>query len=448
MDAREAALLALNDCQRQGGWSDAILKKRLSTAGLDSRDGALATQLCFGVLQNQLLLDFYLSHFSHIPLKRMEGRVVQALRLGGYQMLFLDRIPHSAAVDRSVELTRKYCKNPRAAGMVNGILRNLERSLEHLPAIPRTDPAGYLSTLYSHPEWLVREFLTALGSDETAKLLAANNSRAPITAMVNITKTTPEELAASLEAEGVRTRPHPWLEDCLVLSKTGNLERLAAFQTGLFYIQDPASKLAALVLDPEPGMRVLDCCAAPGGKSFAAAIQMEGRGEVISCDIHPHKKKLIRAGADRLGLGNIVPVTADGKVFCPEWESAFDRVLVDAPCSGLGVIRKKPDVRYKDPQALAGLPEVQRAILEAAARYVRPGGVLVYSTCTILRRENEGVMEAFLADHREYRAEEFRLPDPIGDTEAGMLTLWPHRQGTDGFFICKLRKESTFFEAK
>ena len=340
MDAREVSLLALNDCQRQGGWSDAILKKRLASAGLDSRDGALATQLCFGVLQNRLLLDFYLSHFSSLPLKRMEGKVVEALRLGAYQMLFLEKIPHSAAVNTSVELTRKHCKNPRAAGMVNGILRSLERNLEQLPAIPQTEPAAYLSTLYSHPEWLVQEFLTAIGTEETARLLAANNTQAPITAMVNTTKTTVEKLAEALEGEGVQTQPHPWLADCLILSKTGNLERLAAFREGLFYIQDPASKLAALALDPQPGMQVLDCCAAPGGKSFACAIQMEDRGEVISCDLHPHKKKLIQAGADRLGLTGITPMTADGKVFRPEWESSFDRVLVDAPCSGLGVIRK------------------------------------------------------------------------------------------------------------
>ncbi len=441
MDAREVSLLALNDCQRQGGWSDAILKKRLASAGLDSRDGALATQLCFGVLQNRLLLDFYLSHFSSLPLKRMEGKVVEALRLGAYQMLFLEKIPHSAAVNTSVELTRKHCKNPRAAGMVNGILRSLERNLEQLPAIPQTEPAAYLSTLYSHPEWLVQEFLTAIGTEETARLLAANNTQAPITAMVNTTKTTVEKLAEALEGEGVQTQPHPWLADCLILSKTGNLERLAAFREGLFYIQDPASKLAALALDPQPGMQVLDCCAAPGGKSFACAIQMEDRGEVISCDLHPHKKKLIQAGADRLGLTGITPMTADGKVFRPEWESSFDRVLVDAPCSGLGVIRKKPDIRYKDPSPLAGLPGVQRAILDNAARYVKPGGALVYSTCTLLRRENEDVVRGFLSDHPEYRTEAFRLPEHVGDGGVGMLTLWPHRQGTDGFFISKLRKE-------
>jgi 16S rRNA (cytosine967-C5)-methyltransferase len=325
--------------------------------------------------------------------------------------------------------------------MVNGILRNLERSLDSLPAIPRENPVSYLSVLYSHPEWLVEEFLTALGSEETARLLAANNSQAPITAMVNTTKTTAEGLAEALAEEGVTARPHPWLADCLVLSKTGNLERLAAFQEGLFYVQDPASKLSALALGPEPGMRVLDCCAAPGGKSFAAAIQMEGGGEVVSCDLHPHKKKLIQAGADRLGLKNITPLTADGKVFRPQWDSAFDRVLVDAPCSGLGVIRKKPDIRYKDPEPLKDLPQVQRAILDNAARYVKPGGVLVYSTCTLLRRENEAVALGFLADHPHFKAEGFPLPECVGDARTGMLTLWPHRQGTDGFFICRLRRE-------
>lgn len=440
MDAREVALLSLNACQRQGGWSDNILKKQLSQAGLDSRDGALATQLCFGVLQNQLLLDFYLSKFSNLPLKRMEGKVVQALRLGAYQMLFLTKIPHSAAVNRSVEMTRTHCKNPRAPGMVNGILRSLERNLDNLPTIPQTDPVSYLSVLYSTPEWLVKEFLLTLGEGETAKLLAANNTRPPITAMVNTVKTTPDALMEQLKEERVEAQPHPWLEDCLILSKTGDLEQLKAFQEGLFYIQDPASRLAVQAAGAKPGMRVLDCCAAPGGKSFAAAIAMENQGEVISCDLHPHKKKLIQAGADRLGLSMVKPMTADGKMFRPEWEEAFDMVLVDAPCSGLGVIRKKPDIRYKDPEPLAGLPEIQKAILDNAQRYVRPGGVLLYSTCTVLCRENEQVAEDFLARHPDFKGEDFTLPGAIGTSEGGMITLWPHRHGTDGFFICKLRK--------
>ena len=441
MDAREAAMLALNACQRQGGWSDGALKKQLSAAELSGRDAALATQLCFGVLQNQMLLDFYLSKFSNIPLKRMEGKVVQTLRLGAYQMLFLTRIPHSAAVNSAVALVKAHCKNPRAAGMVNGILRSMERSLQNMPVIPQGEPVAYLSTLYSHPEWLVKEFILSLGEEETAQLLAADNSQPPTAVMVNTTRTTAETLKAMLEADHVEAEPHPWLENCLLLSRTGDLERLEAFQQGLFYVQDPASRLSVLAAGAKPGMRVLDCCAAPGGKSFAAAIAMENQGEIVSCDLHPHKKKLIQAGADRLGLTIITPKTADGKVFRPEWERAFDLVLVDAPCSGLGVIRKKPDIRYKDPAPLADLPAVQLDILRNAARYVRPGGTLMYSTCTLLYRENGEVVETFLAENKAYKAETFTLPGPVGPVQSGSVTLWPHRHGTDGFFISKMRRE-------
>ena len=441
MDAREAAMLALNACQRQGGWSDGALKKQLAAAELSGRDAALATQLCFGVLQNQMLLDFYLSKFSNIPLKRMEGKVVQTLRLGAYQMLFLTRIPHSAAVNSAVTLVKTHCKNPRAAGMVNGILRSMERSLQNMPVIPQGDPVAYLSTLYSHPEWLVKEFILSLGEEETAQMLAADNSQPPTAVMVNTTRTTAEELKAMLEADHVEAEPHPWLENCLLLHRTGDLERLEAFQQGLFYVQDPASRLSVLAAGAKPGMKVLDCCAAPGGKSFAAAIAMENQGEIVSCDLHPHKKKLIQAGADRLGLTIISPKTADGKVFRPEWENAFDLVLVDAPCSGLGVIRKQPDIRYKDPAPLADLPAVQLDILRNAARYVKPGGTLMYSTCTLLYRENGEVVETFLAENNSYKAEAFPLPGPVGLVQGGSVTLWPHRHGTDGFFISKMRRE-------
>ena len=441
MDAREVALLTLNACERQGGWSDGALKKQIASAGLDSRDAGLATQLCFGVLQNRVLLDFYLSKYSSIPLKRLEGKVLQALRIGLYQMLFLTRVPNSAAVDRAVALTRTHCKNPRAPGMVNAILRNLERNLDRLPTIPEGDPAAYYATLYSHPVWLVEELLEQLGSEGTAAFLQADNSQPPITAMVNTVKTDLQGLAQALQAEKVGLEPHPWLDGCVVLSRSGNLEEREAFQEGLFYVQDPASRLAVLALDPEPGMKVLDVCAAPGGKSFAAAIRMEDRGEIWSCDLHPHKKNLIQKGAERLGLTSIRARTADGKVRIPEWEGVFDRVLVDAPCSGLGVIRKKPDIRYKDPAPLAGLPQVQGTILDNAAGYVKPGGVLVYSTCTILDRENRGVTDAFLAAHPEFRRESFLLPGPAGEIPEGQITLWPQVHGTDGFYICKLRKD-------
>ena len=441
MDAREVALLTLNACQRQGGWSDGVLKKQLSTAGLDNRDAALATQLCFGVVQNQFLLDFYLSNFSNIPLKRMEGKVIQALRLGAYQLLFMDKIPHSAAVNRSVDLVKRHCKNQRAVGMVNAVLRSLERSLDNLPVIPNHDTVNYLSILYSHPEWLVKEYMHELDVDETTKLLAAHNAQPPMTVMVNTTKVTQEVLARELTACGVEVQLHPWLSDCLILSKTGNLEHLRSFQEGWFYVQDPASRLAIQALDPQPGDKLLDCCAAPGGKSFACAIAMKNEGNIISCDLHPHKKKLIQAGANRLGLSCIEANTLDARTFREEWAGAFDKIVVDAPCSGLGVIRKKPDIRYKEPGELDALPSIQLDILRNTCRYVKSGGTLLYSTCTVRKGENEGVVNTFLNERPEFKAERFTLSGPAGACEDGMVTLWPHRHGTDGFFICKLRKE-------
>lgn len=440
MDAREVALLTLYNCQRQGGWSDGVLKKQIAAAGLDSRDAALATNLCFGVVQNQMLLDFYLSKFSSIPLSRMENKVLQSLRLGVYQMLFLSKIPHSAAVDRSVAMVKQHSRNPRTSGMVNAILRNFQRSMDYLPTISKQNSVEYLSTLYSHPAWLVERLLDRLGEEETTALLQANNAQPPITAQVNTIKTDSLSLKQRLEEAGVGVEIHPWLPDCLILSRTGNLEGLSAFQEGLFYIQDAASRLAVLASGAERGMKVLDTCAAPGGKSFGCAIQMGGEGEIISCDLHPHKKKLIAAGAKRLDLSIVTPKTADGKVFRPEWEEQFDCVLVDAPCSGLGVIRKKPDIRYKDPEPLAQLPEIQMEILENAARYVKKGGTLLYSTCTILSCENEEIVLKFLEAHSEFSAQPIHLPGPVGTAENGMITLWPHRHGTDGFFVAKLRK--------
>jgi len=227
-----------------------------------------------------------------------------------------------------------------------------------------------------------------------------------------------------------------------VIRETGDLEQLDSFRDGEFYVQDPASRLAVMAADVRPGMRVLDACAAPGGKSFALSIAMENTGEVISCDLHPHKKKLMEAGAKRLGLDCMKPQTADATMFRDEWEEAFDLVVADVPCSGLGVIRKKPDIRFKDMEPLESLPEVQSRILDNVSRYVKPGGVLLYSTCTLLERENEHIVNAFLESHKDFAAESFQLPEPIGVVQEGMLTLWPHRNDTDGFFFARLRRKA------
>ena len=437
--AREAALRTLTACEKQGAWSDGYLKRILRESGLDSRDAALATRLCFGVLQNRLLLDWHLAQFCTTKLEKLDLNVLCILRTAAYQLLFLDKIPPSAAVNEAVSLTKKYCRNPRAAGMVNAVLRAMLRS-EQLPEPTGSDELERLSIQYSHPRWLAETFADRLGLAETEALLAADNAQPPTTAQVNTFRASAEEVASLLETEGVEVKPHPWLKDCLELSGTGDLERLRAYQDGLFYVQDAAARLAVTGLELAPGLQVLDCCAAPGGKSFAAAIDLKNRGEVHSCDIHPHKIKLLEAGRDRLGLDIVSPMLQSAALRREDWVERFDAVLCDVPCSGLGIIRKKPDIRYKDPAPLAGLPKVQRAILDNCCAYVRPGGTLLYATCTLLRRENEDVVETFLSNHPEFSLTPLALPIPGG--ENGMMTFWPHIHGTDGFFAARLtRKE-------
>lgn len=432
MGARTTALSVLIACRRQGAFSDGALKEYSRRDGLDRRDAALAARLCYGVEQNRLLLDFYLSRFVRGKLKDLQPVVLDILRLGAYQIVFLDKVPDAAAVNEAVAQTKKYA-NARAAGLVNGVLRSLGRAKDALPEPPD------LATKYSHPTALTALLQESLGA-ETEAFLRADNE-APETMLQWNPLRGPEATARqALDEAGIRWEAHPWLPGCYLVRGTGDLRELEVFASGLVYVQDPAAKLAALAAGVEPGMRVLDCCAAPGGKSFAAAIAMENRGSITSCDLHTHKIALIAAGAERLGITIVQARQMDATAFCPDWEQAMDVVIADVPCSGLGVIRKKPDIRYKDVAQLAGLPRVQAAILENVSRYVRPGGVLLYSTCTVLKRENEDLVNAFLESHPDFHPECFDAPEGAGLGNVPMATLLPQKHGTDGFFICKLRR--------
>ena len=433
---RDAALEALTACRRLDAWSDGSLKA--ASRGLDRREAALAAHLTYGVLQNRALLDFYIGAFCAQPFEQLEPFLRDVLRLGAYQILYMDRIPDSAAVDESVELVKRK-KRQRAAGLVNAVLRRLSREKDHLPPPAAEDRAGELSLRYSHPRWLVERLLALLGEEETEALLRLHNGSVPTTVQRNPLRCSREELREHLAASGGAVEDHPWMPDCFLLRGGGAIEAMPAFQEGLFQVQDAAARAAVLAAGPERGGRVLDVCAAPGGKAFAAAMEMGDEGEIVACDIHRHKLALIESGARRLRLGCIRTELADGRQTREEWLEGFDVVMCDVPCSGLGIIRKKPDIRYKDPQALAGLPAVQRAILDNASRYVKPGGVLLYATCTVLPEENEGVTEEFLRRSDAFHKEPFALPAPAGETD-GSLTLWPQRHGTDGFYICKMRK--------
>ena len=360
--------------------------------------------------------------------------MLDILRLGAYQILLLDKIPDSAAVNEAVEQTKHYV-NKKAAGMTNGCLRALSRQKQSL-----RQPED-LATRYSHPQTLVELLQQSVGEEQIEAFLRADNEIAATCLQVNTLLSDAQEAEQALTQLGIAFEKHPWLDGCYLVRGTGNLAQLELFSSGKVYVQDPSARLAAMAAGAKPGMRVLDCCAAPGGKSFAAAIAMENRGQITSCDLHAHKIALIAAGAERLGISIIQAQARDATEACPEWEQSFDAVIADVPCSGLGVIRKKPDIRYKDVAQLAGLPRVQRAILENVSRYVKPGGTLLYSTCTVLRRENEDIVNAFLEAHPEFHPECFDAPEGAGLGTVPMATLLPQRNGTDGFFICRLRRD-------
>ena len=435
MGARETALNVLIACRKEEGWSNGVLKDYISRDRLDRRDAALATRLCYGVVQNRNLLDFYLAQLLTGKVKSLHPAVRDILHMGLYQIYLMDKIPESAAVNESVDLAKKYCKKVKSApGLVNGVLRSAVRTKGQLQ-----EPKSW-EDKYSHPGDLINELKAYVGKERMEKMLQANNDIPPMVAQVNTLKVSTQELIAKLEAAGVTATPHSWMQDALVLSGTGSIEQLEAFREGLFYVQDPASKLSVLCAElPKEAIRILDCCAAPGGKSFAAAIATDGKASVTSCDVYAHKAELIAKGAERLDL----PIQAqqqDATAFRPEWEDAFDAVIVDAPCSGYGIIRKKPDIRYKDITMMKELPALQRAILEVQCRYVKPGGLLMYSTCTLVQEENEGMVASFLKDHPEFSLEPLPLPAPFPKNESGTLALIPGEYDTDGFFISRLRR--------
>lgn len=438
-NARDTALEVLLQINNANAWSDGSLKRTIAKNGLDGREAALATRLAYGVIQNQALLDYYIGVWCSQRPNHLEPLILNALRIGGYQILFMDKIPHSAAVNEAVEMVKRHGR-PKAAGMVNAILRKFVTNWMDMPALPQGTTAEYLSVRYSHPQWLVKRLLDILGPEEAEKFLQQNNEPVPTTIQVNPLKAAAEDLERELKAAGVAVEKHPWLDGCFQMSGTGDLERLPAFAEGRFTVQDPAARLVAVVAAPRATDRVMDVCAAPGGKSFAMAMAMGDKGDILSCDIHPHKLGLIEKSAQRLGIKSVRTILSDGREHHTAWEAQADVVVADVPCSGIGIIRKKPDIRYKDPKELKKLPEVQRAILDNAATYVRPGGTLVYSTCTVLPEENEDLTAAFLAAHPEFSMEPFTLPLPIGPTR-GQVTLWPQRTGTDGFYICRMHKK-------
>ena len=443
-NARAAALKALLRVEGQEGYSNLVLNAELDAMGADPLDRSLATAIFYGVLERRLTLDYIIGFFSKIPVKKLSPAVREILRIGLYQIRFLEKIPPSAAVNESVNLARRNGA-ARSAGFVNAVLRSYLRAPGRA-AFPDRDrePLRYRSVFYSCPEELIAFWQGAYGESVADGILESLLCRPSIFARVNNTKVSEEQLIKRLAGENVKAVPAPFPENAVRLDTPGSLPGTAAYRDGLFHVQDLSSQLCCRVLGPKPGERVLDVCAAPGGKSFTLAELMENRGEILAFDKYESRTELIRQGAARLGLSIIRAQVRDAAADTEKEDPApADRVLCDVPCSGLGVLRRKPEIRYKFPSALDSLPDLQYRILCRSSRLVKPGGVLLYSTCTLNPAENSGVAGRFLTEHRDFSPLSLPLQGPAGrlvPEPDNQLTLFPQACGTDGFFISAFRR--------
>ena len=431
LTAREAALLQMNAYKAKGFQSGSGVEKLNTGYGLDEKDSALAVNIFMGCIQYLYRLDFCIAAVSDIPVDKIDRCVMNILRVSAYQIIYLERIPVHAAVDEGVKLCRKY--RPRACPFVNAVLRQLSSIRNVLPA-PVGDTVYRLSVLYSVEEWFAAYLVERYGSDSAEAFLKESNKQAPLSIKINSLKISPDDYRALLIRSEISYRDYAF--DDILFVDSRDVKGLPGFHEGLFFVQDPAAAACASVADIAPGMRVLDACASPGGKSFSAAVAMKNQGNILACDINSRKTAKIEEGAERLGMSLITSTVCDAKKYNAELESAFDVVIADVPCSGFGVLRKKPEIKYKSREEISALPEIQNGILDNLSRYVRPGGTLLYSTCTVIRDENEQVVERFLSKHGAFRAADF---DCSGIRSVdGMYTFLPHVDGTDGFFAAKL----------
>ena len=433
---RALALHSLLRCEKDGKFANLEVNAALRGASLSEQDRGLYTALVYGVVERTLTLDYVIASLSDRPLSELDGEVKNALRMGLYQMIYMDKIPDHAAVSETVN-----CVGRKSRGFVNAILRAYLRAKDKIRFPERADGLDrYLSVTYAIPEAICRLWREGYGEETAERLCEAANWHTPLSLRVNTLKISDGELIVRLADLGITAAPHDILPHCLTVEVGGTIARLSPLlDQGLCFVQDPASLACVYALAPQPGERILDTCAAPGGKSFSIGIAMENRGALRSCDLHKSKISLIASGAERLGISILKPECRDGKQPCEDDFGAYDRVLCDVPCSGLGVLAKKPDIRHRPLDGMDALCATQRAILETASRYVREGGVLCYSTCTLNPRENEEAVRDFLARHPEFAPKDFTL-GPISSRE-GTYTFFPGPISTDGFFVAVMKRK-------
>ena len=427
---RSLALSSLLACEKCGRYTNLEIDSGLRNVNLSPADKGLYTRLVYGVIERRITLDYIIDRYSKMPTTEMEPAVRMALRMGVYQLLFMDRIPSHAAVSETVDLVPR-----RSSGFVNAILRAFLRDGCKVTWPQESDTEYCLSVKYSFPPEICALYLEDYGRETAEAILAAFNTEPPIGIRVNTLRHSAEEAADKLAGEAELSPVAGMLS-----ARTLTDALRHGLETGDWFVQDPASRICTLAMDARPGELVIDTCACPGSKSFSMGLDMAGTGTLYAFDLHENKLSLIRRTSERLGLGSLI-TTARRDARTPEETllGKADKVLCDAPCSGLGVVAKKPDIRYKDLASIENLPSIQRDILAGAAAYVKPGGTLVYSTCTLRKAENEDVVNAFLSAHPDFVLTPFTAGGLSSD---GMLTLLPHVTGTDGFFVAKMTKKT------
>lgn len=425
MNARELTLELLLKAESSKQYSNIALDNALKQSELSTADKGLVSAIFYGVIERRLTLDYQIKALSSRNIKDIDARTLNALRIGLYQLIYLDRIPHHAAINESVSLCSK-----KSSGFANAILRSFLRK-GGLTLPNKDDILEYLSVLYSVDTPLLSRLLSIFGQEETEKLLTAINKPSSTTIRVNTLLTDRNTLLDKIPSS------FPTKNVSNGIFVQGSVRELYGFDEGLFFVQDEASQICIEALDAKQNELIMDICACPGSKSFGAALSMKNKGEIYSFDLHENKLSLVINSAKRLKIDIIKVSACDGRKFLPEFEGKADRIICDVPCSGLGVISKKPEIRYKEQAEISRLPEIQSAILQNCSRYLKPGGTLVYSTCTLIRAENDDVYDRFIADSDGFVPEEFAVG---GHRSAGgKLTLFPF-DGTDGFFISKIKR--------
>ena len=437
MKAREIAYKVLLDIEKNKNYSNMAINKHFKDVKMSNQDRGLATEIIYGVIENKYYIDYMIDKLSKVKTNKMEIYVKTLLRMGIYQIMFLNSISDYAAVNETVNLAKK--KNSKVSGFINGILRNVIRQKEEIGKVKTKDDVDYLSIKYSYDKWMIRNWMIHFGKEFTEELLEANNERPNIYLRTNTLKITRDELIKKLEKQNIKAEKVNVVEEAIKVEHLKDIENNNLYKEGLFTVQDVSSMLVGKVMNPKENSLVLDVCSAPGGKTTHMATLMNNTGQVVSRDIYDHKLKLIKAASKRLGLTNVDVEEFDGMKLDRESIGKFDYVLADVPCSGLGIIRRKPEIKYKEKEEFRQLPPIQKKILENASKYVKVGGNLIYSTCTIQDSENIDVVNEFLQKNKNFELVPIKEVNvDLENQEKGYMKIYPNVHNMDGFFISKL----------